>query len=118
MFSKCTSLTSIPTGLLPATTLGQYSYYTMFTGCTSLTTIPSDLLPATTLTGYCYNTMFFNCTSLVINTASSSGYSRTFRIPSAGTGTAGTYSLQNMFSGSAGTMNSTPVVNTTYYTKD
>ena len=37
----------------------------MFNGCTSLTTIPSNLLPATTLADYCYDRMFSGCTSLV-----------------------------------------------------
>ena len=64
MFSGCTSLTTIPSNLLPATTLRAYCYQYMFKGCTSLTTVPSNLLPATTLIGSCYQYMFSGCTSL------------------------------------------------------
>ena len=62
MFSGCTSLTTIPD--LPATTLTSYCYSYMFSGCTSLTTIPSNLLPATTLAEFCYSNMFYGCTLL------------------------------------------------------
>ena len=64
MFSGCTSLTTIPSNLLPATTLRAYCYQYMFNGCTGLTTLPSNLLPATTLIGSCYKYMFSGCTSL------------------------------------------------------
>ena len=64
MFSGCISLTTIPSNLLPATTLRAYCYQYMFNGCTSLTTVPSNLLPATTLIGSCYKYMFSGCTSL------------------------------------------------------
>ena len=63
MFDGCTSLTTIPSNLLPATTLADSCYRSMFDGCTSLTTIPN--LPATTLARYCYDHMFDGCTSLV-----------------------------------------------------
>ena len=62
MFSGCTSLTTIPSNLLPATTLALYCYQYMFNGCTSLTTIPN--LPATTLIGSCYSNMFYGCKGL------------------------------------------------------
>ena len=64
MFSGCTSLTTIPSNLLPATTLRAYCYQYMFNGCTSLTTVPSNLLPATTLIGSCYKYMFGGCKGL------------------------------------------------------
>ena len=64
MFSGCTSLTTIPSNLLQATTLRAYCYQYMFNGCTGLTTVPSNLLPATTLAVNCYDHMFFGCTSL------------------------------------------------------
>ena len=64
MFSGCTSLTTIPSNLLPATKLRAYCYQYMFNGCTGLTTVPSNLLPATTLIGSCYKYMFSDCTSL------------------------------------------------------
>ena len=59
----CISLTTIPSNLLPATTLANNCYSSMFQGCTSLTTIPK--LPATTLADYCYQNMFNGCTGLV-----------------------------------------------------
>lgn len=63
MFDGCTSLTTIPSNLLPATKLGWNCYDHMFSGCTSLTTIPE--LPATKLEPFCYDHMFSGCTSLV-----------------------------------------------------
>ena len=60
MFSRCTSLTTVPA--LPATTLAHGCYQNMFFGCTSLTTAPE--LPAETLADYCYADMFGDCTSL------------------------------------------------------
>ena len=60
MFSKCSSLTSVPK--LPATTLAGSCYSFMFQNCTALTTAPE--LPATTLAQQCYSNMFANCTSL------------------------------------------------------
>ena len=62
MFNGCTSLTTVPE--LPAPTLVERCYYSMFNRCTSLTTLPSNLLPATTLANYCYYSMFQGCTSL------------------------------------------------------
>jgi hypothetical protein len=62
--------------------------------------------------------MFRGCTSLIVNTTSTPGYTRQFRIPTTGTGTIGTDSLNNMFTNTAGTMNTTPSINTIYYTKD
>ena len=60
MFNGCTSLTTAPE--LPATTLGDRTYFNMFQGCTLLTTAPE--LPATTFDAYCYSSMFNGCTSL------------------------------------------------------
>jgi hypothetical protein len=64
MFQNCTGLTSIPEGLLPATTLANGCYSGMFYGCTGLTAIPENLLSATTLASSCYNNMFNSCTGL------------------------------------------------------
>ena len=65
MFQDCTSLTTVPSNLLPATTLVHGVYQNMFEGCTSLAAAPA--LPATDLTGgdQCYTAMFKDCTSLV-----------------------------------------------------
>ena len=62
MFYGCEGLTRAPE--LPATTLGEYCYDGMFNGCTGLTTGPSTL-PATTLAEGCYTFMFNGCTNLV-----------------------------------------------------
>ena len=62
MFNGCSSLTTLPENLLPATTLAEYCYNRMFNGCSSLTNAPK--LPATTLVSCCYSYMFNGCTSL------------------------------------------------------
>ena len=62
LFNECSSLTSVPSNLLPATTWADSCYANMFYGCTSLTAAPD--LPATTLAEYCYLWMFCNCSSL------------------------------------------------------
>jgi hypothetical protein len=64
MFNYCTGLTSIPSGLLPATNLKANCYNRFFNGCTGLTSIPKDFLPATTLVDSCYERMFYTCTGL------------------------------------------------------
>jgi hypothetical protein len=65
MFYGCTKLTSLPAGLLPATTLATGCYSQMFYQCTALEQLPDGLLPVTTLATNCYNRMFYNCISLV-----------------------------------------------------
>ena len=62
MFRDCTSLTTVPSNMLPATTLATNCYNSMFAGCTGLTTTP--VLSATTLAQSCYYNMFKNCKSL------------------------------------------------------
>lgn len=62
LFNKCTTIVSVSSDFLPATTLAEYCYYNMFYGCTSLQTAPE--LPATTLAEACYLSMFDGCTSL------------------------------------------------------
>ena len=62
MFRGCTSLTTIPSGLLQATTLKNGCYKSMFMDCTSLTTAPD--LHATKLVDSCYSGMFSGCTNL------------------------------------------------------
>ena len=63
LFRNCTTIKSVSSGFLPATTLAGYCYNYMFYGCTSLTTAPA--LPATTLVDDCYSFMFYGCTSLI-----------------------------------------------------
>lgn len=111
MFQGCTSLTTAPE--LPATTLADYCYYYMFYGCTFLTTALA--LPATTLADSCYYYMFYGCTKIKLSSSQTADYQTPYRIPSSGTGTAGTYSLTYMFSSTGGTFKSTPSINTTYY---
>ena len=62
LFKQCTTIKSVSSGFLPATSLATYCYYYMFFSCTSLTQAPE--LPATTLASYCYRSMFSTCTSL------------------------------------------------------
>ena len=137
MFQNCTSLTTPPA--LPATTLETQCYYNMFYGCTSLTTTPE--LPATTLanscysymfrscrslttppallvttlTNSCYNRMFSDCTNIKLSETQTAPYSIPYRIPSEGTGTIGTSSLDDMFTNTGGTFKGTPTINKTYY---
>ena len=59
MFDSCENLTSIPEGLLPATTLAPYCYSHMFDSC-MLKNISRYLLPARTLANNCYEYMFAN----------------------------------------------------------
>lgn len=63
LFRNCTTLKSVSSNFLPATTLADSCYASTFSGCTSLTTAPE--LPATTLAFDCYSYMFSGCTSLV-----------------------------------------------------
>ena len=44
MFEKCSGLTAIPEGLLPATKLENACYQEMFSGCSRLTNISENLL--------------------------------------------------------------------------
>ena len=137
MFKGCTSLTTAPE--LPATTLADYCYNSMFYGCTSLTTAPQ--LPATTLADYCYRNMFYDCTHLMIvpelpatilknycyrnmftgctniklSSTQTGEYQTAYRIPTSGTGTAGSNSLLQMFTNTGGTFKGTPTINITYY---
>ena len=111
MFQGCTSLTSLPE--LPATTLATNCYQRMFQDCTSLTTVPK--LPATTLKSNCYGRMFLGCTGIKLSQTQTGEYSIPYRIPTSGTGTTGTNSLNEMFRYTGGTFTGTPSINTTYY---
>lgn len=114
MFQNCTSLTTAPA--LPSMVLATGCYHSMFYGCTKLTSLPK--LPATTLYAMCYYRMFYNCSSISIFAASSSGYTKTYRIPSVGTGTTAENAMYQMFYGNGSNMSTTttPTINTTYYT--
>lgn len=141
MFRGCTSLTAAPA--LPATTLVDYCYYDMFYGCTSLTTMSA--ISATTMTGsyncyymfyncsslttlpslsttalavFCYGSMFNGCTKIKLSTTQTGDYQTPYRIPSSGTGTVDSNSLNSMFSGTGGTFKGAPTINTTYYTSN
>ena len=85
----------------------------MFQGCTSLTQVPE--LPATTLAQGCYRSMFQRCTAIKLSSTQTGEYTQEYRIPSSGTGTVGTDSLENMFAYTGGTFKGTPEINTTYY---
>ena len=114
MFAGCTSLTT--TSGLPATTLADDCYYYMFTDCTSITTLPA--LPATILITGCYYSMFYNCSNIKLSTTQTGEYQTAYRIPTSGTGTTGTHSLDYMFNNTGGTFTDTPEINTTYYTSN
>ena len=114
MFCACASLTTPP--VLPATILADYCYYGMFGDCTSLTTLPE--LPATTLAANCYQSMFGYCANIKISEVQTGQYQIPYRIPTSGTGTAGTDSLADMFANTGGTFAGTPEINTTYYLWD
>ena len=114
MFYGCTLLKTTP--ILPATILGMYCYQNMFRSCISLTTVP--ILSATTLPNYCYRLMFYGCTGLKLSTTMTGIYDKAYRIPTAGIGTVGSYSLADMFSSTGGTFKGTPTINTTYYTEN
>lgn len=62
LFNNCTTIKSVSSGFLPATTLENRCYLYMFWNCTNLTTTPE--LPATTLVNGCYIGMFYGCSSL------------------------------------------------------
>ena len=62
MFEDCKSLVNAPE--LPATKLADSCYWMMFNRCSNLVKVP-EILPATTLEPYCYIMMFMNCSSLV-----------------------------------------------------
>lgn len=111
MFWGCTSLTTAPS--LQATTLAAGCYECMFYGCTSLTSAPN--LPATTLAGSCYERMFYGCTGIKLSKTYTYPYTKSYKIPTSGTGTMGTDSLTDMFKGTGGTFTGTPSINTTYY---
>ena len=64
LFSRCTGITSILSGLLPATKLSGGCYESMFRDCTSLSNVPNDLLPSLEVEASSYRSMFQRCTSL------------------------------------------------------
>lgn len=112
MFSYCKSLTVPPS--LPSTTLAEECYGHMFQGCTSLTKIPK--LPATTLPIECYHMMYSDSNVRGYST-SASPCTKSYRIPTSGTGSAGSKSLEDMFEpiDDSVTANFSPSVNTTFY---
>ena len=113
LFSN-SNLTTAPS--LPATTLTEWCYGYMFNTCTSLSTIPA--LPATTLTTGCYYNMFYKCYPIHLSTTQTWDYQTPYRIPTTWTWTAGSISLNDMFSSTWWTFTWTPSVNTTYYTSN
>lgn len=111
MFTECASLTIAPA--LPATELARNCYNNMFSGCVALTALPE--LHATTLPDNCYLAMFAECDSIKLSTSQTDEYTIPYRIPVEGDGTAGSKSLQYMFTDTGGTFSDSPSINTTYY---
>lgn len=64
MFRFCVKLASVPSDLLPATTLAGNCYQNMFNGCVKLEKAPKLPAPTANLTTCCYDNMFSNCTIL------------------------------------------------------
>ena len=64
MFESCVKLASVPSDLLPATTLAGNCYQYMFYGCVKLEKAPKLPAPTTNLTTCCYDNMFSGCTIL------------------------------------------------------
>ena len=64
MFRFCVKLASVPSDLLPATTLAGNCYQNMFNGCEKLVKAPKLPAPTANLTTCCYDNMFSNCTIL------------------------------------------------------
>lgn len=62
MFKDCVGLTAAPE--LPATSMGQESYYGMFSGCTAMETPPSRLAGTMSGSSACRQ-MFLGCSSLL-----------------------------------------------------
>ena len=62
MFAGCTSLSTVPNDLLPATELAKQCYAGMFHNCSNLLIAPE--LPAMTLVDNCYASMFLSCSYL------------------------------------------------------
>lgn len=122
MFQNCTALTNPPciTGWHNAS--ASYNFAYAFTGCTGLTSLASFTIPVGSTTAnlspYGFYYMFNGCTGLKLSTTQTGDYQTEYRIPTSGTGTAGTGSLNYMFNGTGGTFKGTPTVNTTYYTSN
>lgn len=93
-----------------------FCYAGMFAGRTGINKLPK--LPATSLATRCYYNMFKGCTNIKLSTTQTSEYNKEFRIPSTGTGSASSDSLNDMFLNTGGTFAGTPDINTTYYTNN
>lgn len=105
MFYDCDALVEGP--MLLATELSNWCYAGMFFGCQNLVAAP--YLPASVLKDYCYFSMFFNCPNLEINNRGIG--TKFFDCPD----TTPEKCVANMFSGTAGTYTSDPVVASSYY---
>lgn len=64
MFENCVKLASVPSDLLPATTLANNCYNAMFYGCEKLEKAPKLPAPTANLATTCYDSMFSGCTIL------------------------------------------------------
>lgn len=110
MFEGCTALKTPPA--LPATTLVKGCYGHMFEGCTALTSIPK--LPATTLVTECYYGMFKD-SNIIANASSSSPCTKSYRIPTSGTGEGEDKAMTEMFNSKTSGEYFAPSINTTFY---
>lgn len=115
MFENCSNLVNPPA--LRATTLASNCYSFMFRSASKLASLPA--FPATgNLPNGCYNNIFSWCSLIKVSETQTGIYVNEYRIPSSGSATSGTNSLNNMFAYTGGTFKSTPTANTTYYTSN
>lgn len=114
MFFGCNNLKNSP--VLKVSTIGSGGFARMFYYCYSLETIPA--LYSLTLSNTCYQYMFNGCSKIKISATQTGDYQNEYRIPHTGEGTAGTNSMQGMFTSTGGTFMGNPTINTTYYTSN
>ena len=114
MFMGCNNLKNAP--LLKASSIGQNGFARMFYDCKSMETIPA--LYSLALANTCYQYMFSGCNKIKISATQTGDYQNEYRIPYTGTGTAGTNSLNSMFTSTGGTFTGTPMINVSFYTSN
>ena len=88
----------------------------MFFYCDKLNKLPK--LPTAYFPDRSCSYMFYKCSSIKLSTTQTGEYQTPYRIPTTGTGTAGSGALTGMFNNTGGTFTGTPSVNTTYYTSN
>ena len=114
LFNQCKKLATPPE--LLSTNLSKHCYDYMFFYCDKLNKLPK--LPTAYFPDRSCSYMFYKCSSIKLSTTQTGEYQTPYRIPTTGTGTAGSSALTSMFEGTGGTFTGTPSINTTYYTSN